>query len=269
VTPGWAYTAVTGGRSIVDTEGSEFGAQIRRLREAAGLTQEELAERAGMTASGVSALERGHRRRPYAHTVRSLATALALPEADRNALFAATRHPSSSLAQSAPAAMRGNLPLQLTSFIGREHELADLGHQVGTTRLLTMTGPGGVGKTRLALEVAADLAIDFPDGVWFVDLAPVAHPDLVPQTTATTLGLLEEPGQPIVATLTSAVRSKHLLLILDNPAGQVCRAGRLAHSRVSAHLDSGDESRSAQHRGRNCLAGFAAGITGPGSLRTP
>jgi hypothetical protein len=141
-----------------------------------------------MTASGVSALERGHRRRPYAHTVRSLAAALALPEADRNALFAATRRPAGLPTPTSQAARPGNLPLRLTSFIGREHESADLAHRVGATRVLTMTGPGGVGKTRLALEVAADLAIDFPDGLWFVDLAPVAHPDLVPQTTATTLG---------------------------------------------------------------------------------
>jgi predicted ATPase/class 3 adenylate cyclase len=109
-----------------------------------------------------------------------------------------------------------NLPQQATSFIGRDKELEELKRLLARTRLLTLTGSGGCGKTRLSLQVAADSLEQFPDGAWFVELAPLSDPGLVPQTVATVLGLMEEPGKPISQTLTEHLKDKRLLLLLDN-----------------------------------------------------
>lgn len=113
-------------------------------------------------------------------------------------------------------AFRTNLPVQLTSFIGRETEMAELKRLLLTNRLVTLTGPGGTGKTRLSLQAAADLLDASPDGLWFIELAPLADPDLVPQVVANTLGLREEADRPILTTLTDFLRPRTALLILDN-----------------------------------------------------
>ena len=114
--------------------------------------------------------------------------------------------------------VRTNLPVQLTSFIGRQHELAAVSHLLQTTRLLTLTGPGGTGKTRLALEAAADVDVQerFPAGVWLVELAPLADPALVPHAVATALGVREQPGRSLLDALLDYLRAKTLLLLLDN-----------------------------------------------------
>ena len=109
-----------------------------------------------------------------------------------------------------------NLPLQLTSFVGREREMAEVRRLLDECRLLTLTGTGGTGKTRLALQVAAEMLPRYPQGVWLVELAAVADPALVPLAVATALGLREETGQPATATLAAALRSRHLLMLLDN-----------------------------------------------------
>ncbi len=109
-----------------------------------------------------------------------------------------------------------NLPRQLSSFIGREREMARVRELLTQTSLLTLTGTGGSGKTRLALHVAADLLEEFPDGVWLVELAPVLDPALVPQTLATVLGVREEPGRALAATLIDYLKSRQVLLVVDN-----------------------------------------------------
>ncbi|MGZ8255487.1 MAG: ATP-binding protein, partial [Burkholderiaceae bacterium] len=109
-----------------------------------------------------------------------------------------------------------NLPQQVTSFVGREHELAELKRLLGTTRLLTLLGVGGIGKTRIALHAAAEVMDDYPDGVWFVDLAPQSDAHLVPQTVASVLGVKEEPGHTVGEALVRYVGDKRLLLVLDN-----------------------------------------------------
>lgn len=109
-----------------------------------------------------------------------------------------------------------NLPLQLTSFVGREKEIAELKRQLEQARLVTLTGPGGAGKTRLSLQIAAECADQFEHGVWLVELAPLAEPRLVPQVVATTLGLHEPPGRSMLDLLQEYVRNKQLLLVLDN-----------------------------------------------------
>ena len=109
-----------------------------------------------------------------------------------------------------------NLPHQVTSFVGRESALVDLQRLLTGTRLLTLTGSGGCGKTRLCLQLAADSLERFPDGAWLVELAPLADPDLVPQTVASVLGLKGEPGKPIVRSLVLHLEDKRVLLLLDN-----------------------------------------------------
>lgn len=112
-------------------------------------------------------------------------------------------------------AMPNNLPVQLTSFVGREQELAEIKRQLNATRLLTLLGTGGAGKTRLALQVAAECLDALPDGVWLAELAPIADPSLVPQTVASALGV-REPGRPAVEALVDFLRPKSLMLVLDN-----------------------------------------------------
>ncbi len=113
-------------------------------------------------------------------------------------------------------ALPNNLPVQLTSFIGREQEMAEVKDLLTTTHLLTLTGPGGTGKTRLSLQVAAEVLDVFPDGAWLVELAPLADPALLPQAVASTLGVREQPGRLLVETLLDYLRAKTLLLMLDN-----------------------------------------------------
>lgn len=115
-------------------------------------------------------------------------------------------------------AMPHNLPRQITSFIGREKQLAEVTVLLSHTPLLTLTGSGGTGKTRLALQVAADMLDPgrFPDGAWMVELAPLSDPALVPQAVAHVLGVQERLGQPLTQTLSDFLKAKRLLLLLDN-----------------------------------------------------
>jgi transcriptional regulator with XRE-family HTH domain len=179
-----------------------FADVLRHLRTVASLSQEDLAERAGLSLRGVSDLERGVRRTPHLITVRMLADALELSPPDRQALLAAARPETLPDSDAGPFA-RGPLPTPLTALIGREQELADLIALLGqaNVRLVTLTGPGGTGKTRLALEVGAHLQGTFNDGVVFVDLAPVREAQFVLPTLATTLGVGERTGQPLRETL--------------------------------------------------------------------
>jgi len=128
-------------------------------------------------------------------------------------------HPD--LRQSFPAlrsleATPNNLPQQVTSFVGRERGLAEVKNLLAASPLLTLLGMGGLGKTRLSLQVAADVLDDYPDGVWFVELAPVADARLVPQAVASVLGVMEEAGRPVVEALLKYVTDRRLLLIFDN-----------------------------------------------------
>jgi predicted ATPase/transcriptional regulator with XRE-family HTH domain len=204
-------------------EEASFGARLRRLREAAGLTQEELASKAGLSARAVSVIERGERRRPYPHTVRSLAEALGLSEDERASLFASLPARSANvLPASAPSSTESGLPLASpTALVGRERDLKGVATFLGRpgVRLLTLTGTGGVGKTCLALAAArASLAEAglFPDGVAFVALAPLGDAALVVPTVARSLGLREMGGRSPRDALHAYLREKRFLLVLDN-----------------------------------------------------
>ncbi len=115
-----------------------------------------------------------------------------------------------------PERLPCNLPLALSTFIGREREVAEVERLVGDERLLTLTGPGGAGKTRLALAVAHEVVEGFEEGAWWVALAPLSDPDLVPQAVASTIGVRETPGRTLGEALVEDLKTKELLLILDN-----------------------------------------------------
>jgi predicted ATPase/DNA-binding XRE family transcriptional regulator len=196
---------------------ASFGDLLRHLRSAASLSQEDLAERSGVSVRGISDLERGARHAPRLETVRMLADALGLGEYDRAALLAAARP---VLARSGAAGLVStasrSLPVPLTRLIGREGELTTLRARLEKERLVTLTGPGGSGKTRLAIAVAVGMVDAFPDGVSFVDLSPLTDPGLVVPTIAATLGVREVTGQPLLQTLSTFLAPKRLLLLLDN-----------------------------------------------------
>jgi predicted ATPase/transcriptional regulator with XRE-family HTH domain len=200
---------------------TSFGDLLRRLRVAAGLTQEELAERAGLSRRGIADLERGARTTPHRETLGLLANALGLEGNDRTAFVATARRRLCAPAappRGTPDTHQHNLPVQPTSLLGREEQVAALTALLRRTdaRLVTLTGPGGIGKTRLAIQVAAELVDDFADGVWYVRLSRLTDPDLVMPTIAQTLGLKETGRLPIAESLRDYLSSRQMLLVLDN-----------------------------------------------------
>src|SRR5690348_13918657 len=194
-----------------------FGELLRRYRAAAGLSQEELAERAGLSARGIADLERGVRTVPYPRTVRQLAEVLGLGADERALLLAARNHAHDARQDAGGAALRQELPVPPTPLVDRQRELEELRQRLLAehVRLLTLTGTGGTGKTRLVLAIARELRDSFQDGVWSVDLAPIREPPLVLATIARVLGV-RHASMPISHALEQFLRHKQLLLVLDN-----------------------------------------------------
>ncbi len=160
-----------------------------------------------------------------------------MAEASRPTPKSAASHPDPAVDRpAAPEGGRslGNLPLELSSFVGRGREISEVAALLGEHRLLTLTGPGGSGKTRLALAMASGLTGRFEDGIWWVDLATISDPALVTQAVARTLNVREEPGLSLTETLARDLASAEMLLVLDNCEHLVDACARLAHGLLGA-----------------------------------
>jgi predicted ATPase/DNA-binding XRE family transcriptional regulator len=197
--------------------GSMFGELLRSHRNSANLTQEDLAGRTSLTPQAIGLLERGERRRPHRHTVGQLAAALGLTGQDL-ARFEAAARSSSIRRATAQLSRRRDLPAPATPLVGRDHEATSVARLLlrEEVRLLTLTGPGGVGKTRLALEVAGRSGKAFADGFAFVPLAPLRDAALFPSVLAQTLGIKEVAGEAPQHTLERHLQDRRMLLVIDN-----------------------------------------------------
>ena len=194
-----------------------FGDLLREHRAHAGLTQEALAERAGLSVHGVQKLERGVTH-PHRSTVQLLLAVLNLSAPDQADFLAASQlgRRGKRISREDLGAARETLPLGRDTFVGRDEEFARLRQDVLTCRLLTLSGVGGSGKTRLGLEVARSLRDQYRDGVWLVELAPLADAELVPRKVAAALGIKEVASRSVTSVLVDALRGRSVLLVLDN-----------------------------------------------------
>ena len=217
---------------------STFGDMLKYLRRRAQLTQRELAIAVGYTEGHISRLEKNQRLPDLATVAALFVPALLLEEEAETAAhliqLAAAAHgeeiqTGESFALSRTEEKRqnvdraesipSNLPIQLTTFIGRQAEMRELTELLAVTsprRLVTLTGPGGMGKTRLALQTAIGLLQRYPDGIWFIDLSSLSSPELIPQTVASALGIDDKGGRPVEQNLIELLRLRYLLIVLDN-----------------------------------------------------
>ena len=215
----------------MSTSATGFGTTVRKLRVAAGLTQAELAEQAGISERTVSDLERGLRATVYPATARQLAASLGVSSSDLPAFLSEARRRTDGAREprdeigAVPGAHRARVPAPLTRLLGRESELAICLAMVRNPdlRLLTLVGPGGIGKTRLATEVATLVQDDFPGGVYVVSLSAVDDPDMVPAMIASAIGLAGV-GANLPEAVAQRLGQGQALLVLDTfehllPAG--------------------------------------------------
>lgn len=219
-------------------QSASFGAWLKERRKALGMTRDDLADQVGCAAVTIIKIERGQRR-PSRQVAECIAAALRISPDEREAVVqwargtldaavpsvpalstqASTNAPAEprALPEAVPARL-DNLPAALNSFVGREQEVGRVGNLLlrADVRMLTLTGPPGIGKTRLSLTVASALRGEFEHGVWFVSLAPIQDPSLVLPTIAQAVGLKEASAQSIESVLHGYLRDKRLLLVLDN-----------------------------------------------------
>ena len=201
-----------------------FAELLRRFRIQASLTQEQLAERAGISADAVAALEQGRRKSPRLSTVSDLASALDLVPSDRSRLAASAKgeanlseEPSERRPSGTQTSQRRrSFPAPLTPFVGRSVEVNSLLHEVSTERLVTLTGPGGAGKTRLALAVANGALEKFEGGTWWIDLSGVHDSAAVPQAVLGSMGAVENPSRLAADQVLASLPDVPVLLVLDN-----------------------------------------------------
>src|SRR5260370_42434682 len=212
-------------------ESSSFDALLKRYRLAAGLSQEALAARASLSARPISDLERGIHDAPRSDTLELLTSALALTDQQRTLILASARPKAATFVDMPSHPPTLDFPVPPTRLVGRErersHTLELLRH--ASTRLLTLTGPSGVGKTRFALQLIQDIAPGFVNGVAFIALAPVRDAPLVPSAIAQALGIRESANPLLAEQVRVFLRPKHFLLALDNAQQVLYRASFAAH----------------------------------------
>ncbi len=199
-------------------ENLSFGEWLRQRRHILDLTQQELADQVGCARITLRRIEAGALK-PSKELASILLEKLGMLPAEREEWLRFARGliplPEKS-AQTFISPPTTNLPIALTSFIGREKERQEIANLLDRYRLVTLIGPGGIGKTRLSLEVGQKMLPNHPDGVWLVELAPILDPLLVLRTTAIAIGLRDEPQRPVLDMLSDYLRGKQMLIILDN-----------------------------------------------------
>jgi non-specific serine/threonine protein kinase len=219
-----------------------FGDLLKYLRRRARLTQQEFGAAVGYSHAHVARLESGERLPDLAAVKALFVPALDLADAPALAQrlidLAAAAHSESQSNPPAHSVLqafhRGNLPVQLTPFIGRAQAVEAVRQLLRRNRLVTLTGAGGVGKTRLALEVAQTLRDDFADGAWLVEFAPLADPAQVAQAVVDIFGLQLRPGAKPLVALTTFLKDQHPLLLLDNCEHLIGACAELAEALVHA-----------------------------------
>ncbi len=261
-----------------------FGSWVKGRRQGLGLTQKELARQVGCATVTLRKVE-ADALRPSSQMSKKLAAALAL-EPEEQAQFVRFARDEASwteLTDDLPPikpfpvhAKRDweatavdnthNLPLQLSTFIGRENEIAEVNQWLATHRLVTLTGEGGCGKTRLAVQAARILAPKYAGGVWMIDLAPVAEPALVVQVAAAALGVREQPARPLSATLADHLGRRPVLLIFDNCEHLVAACAQLVTTLLQSCPDLHILATSREPLG---VAGEVAWVVPPLSLPEP
>ncbi len=195
-----------------------FGEWLHRRRRMLDLTQQQLADQVGCARITLRRFESGNLK-PSRELALILLEKLGTPQVNHEAWLRFARGLAGipeMLVDSSANPPVTNVPTSLTSFIGREKEQKEIANLLTKNHLVTLIGSGGVGKTRLALQVAEEILDHYPDGVWLVDLAPILDPLLVPRTTAITIGLRDEPERPVIDMLCDYLRPKKILLVLDN-----------------------------------------------------
>ena len=209
---------------MAEQHGLSFAELLRQLRAETRLTQEELAEAASLSPRSVSDLERGINLTARKDTAVLLAGALGLTGPTRELFVAAARGrgPVADVLAARDVSAAGaitplsNLPVELSAFIGRDRELAEVRALIESSRLVTLTGAGGAGKTRLGLQAAGAVVNQFGDGVWLVELAAVTAEDAVAPAIAGALRLAQQPGRPVREALLDALGPQQVLIVLDN-----------------------------------------------------
>ena len=209
-----------------------FGQWLRHRRREIDLTQEELSRQVGCAPITIRKLE-ADQMRPSKQLAELLVEQLGIPAKDRENFirFARGGELAASVTTTPP---RDNLPHPISSFIGREREIEEIHRLLHRSRLVTLTGAGGCGKSRLAIEVAGQMPDLFPDGVWFMAFAPLFDPVLIQRTIATVMGVHEDPTRPLIKILCAHLCSKHLLLVFDNCEHLIAECAQVADTLLRA-----------------------------------
>jgi predicted ATPase/DNA-binding XRE family transcriptional regulator len=213
-------------------ERESFGQWLRHRRRELDLTQAELAQQVGCAPITVRKIE-ADQMRPSKQLALLLIERLGIAEDERENLVRFARG-GEAVKPITVVEPRNNLPHLISSFIGREHEMAEVKRLLGVSRLVTLTGSGGCGKSRLAIETARQMLDIFPDGVWFAAFAPLADPTLVHQTIASALRVRENPGQSLIETLSAYLHSRDLLLVFDNCEHLIAECAQAADTLLQA-----------------------------------